>query len=81
MKDSMIFIFYSEKDRLYVADAPDLECCSAVGETPGEALREFLIAREAWMDSAASLVVECCESSREVFEEDCKKTSGSKHET
>ena len=52
MKDYAIVIFYSEEDNLYVADLPDLEYCSALGETPEEALREALRARDAWLDAA-----------------------------
>ncbi len=34
MKDYHINIFYSEEDGGYIADIPDLEACSAFGETP-----------------------------------------------
>ena len=34
MKDYHINIFYSEEDRAYVADIPDLKFCSAFGDTP-----------------------------------------------
>lgn len=47
MKDYHINIFYSEEDESYIADIPDFEMCSAHGETPEEALREVLIARDA----------------------------------
>jgi predicted RNase H-like HicB family nuclease len=47
MKDYHINIFYSEADEAYIADIPDLKHCSAHGETPEEALREVLIAKEA----------------------------------
>ena len=52
MKDYHIDIFYSEEDEGYVADIPDLPYCSAFGETPEEALREILIAKEVWIESA-----------------------------
>jgi predicted RNase H-like HicB family nuclease len=52
MKDYHINIFYSEEDGGFIADIPDLEACSAFGETPEEALREVLIAKEAWLDAA-----------------------------
>lgn len=52
MKDYYISIFYSEEDNAYVADIPDLEYCSAFGETPEEALREVLKAKEAWLSTA-----------------------------
>ena len=34
MKDYHINIFYSDEDAGYIADIPDLEACSAFGETP-----------------------------------------------
>jgi predicted RNase H-like HicB family nuclease len=49
MSDYHINIFYSEEDEAYIADIPDLKFCSAHGETPEEALREVLIAKEAWL--------------------------------
>jgi predicted RNase H-like HicB family nuclease len=52
MKDYHINIFYSEEDEGYIADIPDLKYCSAFGETPEEALREVLIAKEAWLEAA-----------------------------
>ena len=50
-----INIFYSEEDACYVADTPDLENCSAFGETPQQALDEMLAAQKLWLDDA----VEC----------------------
>jgi predicted RNase H-like HicB family nuclease len=47
-----INIFYSEEDGSYIADIPDLEYCSAFGSTPEEALREVLIAKRLWLESA-----------------------------
>ena len=38
MRDYHINIFYSEEDGGYIADIPDLEACSAFGETPMGAL-------------------------------------------
>ena len=52
MKDYHINIFYSEEDEAYIADIPDLKYCSAYGETPEEALREVLLAKEGWLASA-----------------------------
>ncbi len=54
MKDYHINIFYSEEDGGYIADIPDLPYCSAYGDTPEEALKEILIAKEAWLESARS---------------------------
>ena len=47
-----IVIFWSEEDEAYIADLPDLHYCSAWGHTPEEALRELLVAREAWLEAA-----------------------------
>lgn len=52
-RDYHINIFYSDDDNGYIADIPDLEFCSAFGETPTEALREVEIAKGAWLEAAA----------------------------
>jgi predicted RNase H-like HicB family nuclease len=52
MRDYFIGIFYSDEDEGYIADIPDLQYCSAFGETPEEALREVQIAKEAWLEAA-----------------------------
>jgi len=50
--DYHINIFYSNEDGGYIADIPDLEACSAFGETPAEALAELEQAKEAWLEVA-----------------------------
>lgn len=35
-----INLFWSEADGCWIADVPDLKSCSAMGDTPGEALAE-----------------------------------------
>jgi predicted RNase H-like HicB family nuclease len=52
MKDYHINVFFSEEDQGYIADIPDLKHCSAFGATPEEALREVLVAKEAWLEAA-----------------------------
>ena len=52
MKDYHINIFYSEEDQGYIADIPDLEHCSAFGASAQEALKEVLIAKDAWLEVA-----------------------------
>jgi predicted RNase H-like HicB family nuclease len=52
MKDYHINIFWSEKDKSYVADIPDLKSCSAFGDTPEEALKEVQIAKGLWLEVA-----------------------------
>jgi predicted RNase H-like HicB family nuclease len=55
VKDYHINIFYSDEDGSYVADIPDLEACSAFGDTPEEALLEVEEAKEAWLEAAREL--------------------------
>lgn len=52
MKDYHINIFYSEEDSGYIADIPDLESCSAFGNTPDQALQQVKIAKIAWLEAA-----------------------------
>lgn len=52
MKDYHINIFYSDEDRGYIADVPDLEACSAFGNSPAQALSELEIAKSAWLEAA-----------------------------
>ncbi len=52
MKHYHINIFYSEEDGGYIADIPDLEYCSAFGETPATALAELEQAKAAWLEAA-----------------------------
>ncbi len=52
MRDYHINIFYSEEDNGYIADIPDLEACSAFGDTPSDALQEVEIAKQLWLDAA-----------------------------
>lgn len=52
MKHYHINIFYSEEDDGWIADIPDLNACSAFGETPEDALREVERAKQAWLATA-----------------------------
>jgi len=52
MKDYHINIFYSEEDGGYIADIPDLEACSAFGDSPAKALAEVEQAKAAWLAAA-----------------------------
>jgi predicted RNase H-like HicB family nuclease len=52
MKDYHINIFYSEEDKGYIADIPDLAACSAFGETAAEALAQVELAKAAWLEAA-----------------------------
>jgi predicted RNase H-like HicB family nuclease len=52
MKGYHINSFYSEEDRGYIADIPDLEACSAFGKTAAETLKQVEIAKKAWLEAA-----------------------------
>lgn len=52
MSDYHINVFYSDEDGAYVADIPDLESCSAFGETAEEAVAQVERARDAWIATA-----------------------------
>ncbi len=52
MSDYHINVFYSDDDRAYVADIPDLEACSALGSTAEEAVGEVERAKQAWLTAA-----------------------------
>lgn len=52
MKDYHINLFYSEEDEGYIADIPDLDHCSAFGDTPLIALEEVLKAKKSWLEAA-----------------------------
>ncbi len=50
-----INLFYSYGDGRMDRDIHDLAMCSAFGNTPEEALREALIAKETWLEAAREL--------------------------
>ena len=52
MNDYHINIFYSAEDGGYIADIPDLDFCSAFGDTPEEALAQVEQAKQAWLEAA-----------------------------
>ena len=52
MKQYHINLFWSDEDRCWVADIPDLKYCSALGETPAGALSAVEDAKDAWIESA-----------------------------
>jgi predicted RNase H-like HicB family nuclease len=52
VSDYHINIFYSDEDGGYIADIPDLESCSAFGETPEKALAALEAAKAAWLEAA-----------------------------
>ncbi|MEY4531532.1 MAG: hypothetical protein RLZZ156_2253, partial [Deinococcota bacterium] len=52
MKDYHINIFFHEKSNCWVADLPDFHYCSAMGNTPLEAVSELEIAKSLWLEVA-----------------------------
>jgi predicted RNase H-like HicB family nuclease len=52
MKDYHINVFFHEKSNCWVADLPDFHYCSALGDTPLEAIRELEIAKSLWLEVA-----------------------------
>ncbi len=49
-----INLFWSAADSCWIADVPDLKSCSAMGDTPEEALAEVQQAMAAWIEVAAA---------------------------
>ncbi len=49
-----INVFWSDEDGAWVADVPDLAYCSALGDTPHDAVFEVEVAIEAWLEGARS---------------------------
>lgn len=47
-----INVFWNAPDECWIADVPDLEGCSAHGDSPDKAVREAQIAIEEWVASA-----------------------------
>ena len=52
MQHYAINVFWSDEDTIWVADAPDLKSCSALGDTPEAAVAELRVAMEAWLEVA-----------------------------
>ncbi|MEA2702502.1 MAG: hypothetical protein QOD63_447, partial [Actinomycetota bacterium] len=52
VSDYHINVFWSDEDEGYIADIPDLEGCSAFGETPEQALAEVALAKTVWLAAA-----------------------------
>lgn len=48
-------IYWSEEDKSYIAEVPELAGCMADGETPLEALKNVEIVIQEWIDVAKDL--------------------------
>ncbi|HEY1990755.1 MAG TPA: type II toxin-antitoxin system HicB family antitoxin [Acidimicrobiales bacterium] len=49
-----INVFWIDEDDAWVADVPDLAYCSALGDSPHEAVAEAEVAIKAWLEAARS---------------------------
>jgi predicted RNase H-like HicB family nuclease len=47
-----IDVFWSDEDGCWIANVPDLQYCSAHGDTPAEAAAEAQVAMSLWLDVA-----------------------------
>ncbi len=54
MQHYHINLFWSAADDCWIADVPDLKSCSALGDSPEEALAEVQTAMAAWLEVAAA---------------------------
>lgn len=52
MRDYAINVFWSDEDGCYIATVPDLEGCSAFGDTAEEAVHEVETAKRLWLEVA-----------------------------
>jgi len=52
MRKYHINVFWSDADKCWVADVPDLRTCAAFGDTPEEAVAEVKEAMTAWLEVA-----------------------------
>jgi predicted RNase H-like HicB family nuclease len=50
-----IIIYWSNEDRVYIAEVPELPGCAAHGRTPAEALLNCQEAIDLWLDTAREL--------------------------
>ncbi|MBB1074717.1 type II toxin-antitoxin system HicB family antitoxin [Rhodoferax sp. 4810] len=55
MQPYLIEMLWSAEDNAYLCIAPDLPGCSAVGDTPVEAVREMQDAMTAWLEACVAM--------------------------
>lgn len=52
---SEVIIYWSEEDRAFIAEVPELPGCAADGETYQEALQNLEIMMQEWIETANAL--------------------------
>ena len=58
-----INLFWSEEDKLWIADVPDLKHCSSHGRSPLEAVEQIRDAMEGWLETAREIGLDIPEPS------------------
>lgn len=59
-----IIIYWSDEDKIFVAEVPDLKGCIAHGKTPDEAAKNVGEAIELWLETAREFGDEIPQPSR-----------------
>ena len=59
ISDHHINVFWIDEDAGYIADIPDLDGCSAFGESPEQAMAEVTLAKAAWKKRHGMRVERC----------------------
>jgi predicted RNase H-like HicB family nuclease len=52
MYEYKVVVYWSSDDGVWIADAPDLKPCAALGDTPEVAIAELRVAMELWLETA-----------------------------
>ena len=55
MKNFEIIIYWSEEDKSFVAEVPELAGCMADGKNPVEAVQNAMVAIDEWIETAKEL--------------------------
>jgi antitoxin HicB len=55
MDKYLIELFWSDEDQAFICVAPDLPGCSAVGDTPAEAIQEMQDAMASWLEACIAM--------------------------
>jgi predicted RNase H-like HicB family nuclease len=47
-----VIIYWSDEDKVFIAEVPELKGCIAHGDTPEQALKEVTVVADEWMKIA-----------------------------